>query len=184
MAKEEGMKTQNSGVYVSTNIRSYASMRDKKVVIGNVPYYGKIVDIIELNYSCQFSVMLFKCVWADTATSRGIKQDHLGLTSVNFSRLIHTGDQKDHEPYILASEAHFVYYVDNEVDKEWSVVVHVKPRDLHNMGEENAEAEVGFSIQSRLNISSAGDIGESQLTRDDDIKDPANNASESIDEVT
>ncbi|KAL4343249.1 hypothetical protein AHAS_Ahas11G0059500 [Arachis hypogaea] len=59
---------------------------------------------------------------ADTTTSRGIKQDHLGLTSVSFSHPIHTGDREDDEPYILASEAYLVYYVDDEVDKEWSVV--------------------------------------------------------------
>ncbi|KAL4316562.1 hypothetical protein AHAS_Ahas15G0297500 [Arachis hypogaea] len=84
-------------------------MRDNKVAVGSVPYYGKIVDIIELNYSCRFSVVLFKCVWADTTTSRGHKTDHLGLISVNFSRSIYNGDQEDHEPYILASEAHLVY---------------------------------------------------------------------------
>ncbi|XP_025675671.1 uncharacterized protein [Arachis hypogaea] len=182
MEKEEGMKTQNSGVYVSSNTRSYASMRDNKVAVGSVPYYGKIVDIIELNYSCRFSVVLFKCVWADTTTSRGLKQDHLGLTSVNFSRSIHTGDQEDHEPYILASEAHLVYYVDDEVDKAWSIVVHVKPRDLYDMGEENEVAEVGFSPQPGLNFSEAGDIGDLQLTRDDDVEDPADNADENIDD--
>ncbi|KAL4300228.1 hypothetical protein AHAS_Ahas17G0179900 [Arachis hypogaea] len=118
MAKDEGMKTQNSGVYVSSNTRSYASMRDQKVAVGSVQYYGKIVDIIELNYSCRFSVVLFKCIWVDTTTTREIKQDHLGLTSVTFSRSIHTGDREDDEPHILASEAHLVYYVDDEVDKE------------------------------------------------------------------
>ncbi|XP_016185884.1 uncharacterized protein LOC107627561 [Arachis ipaensis] len=183
MAKDEGMKTRNSGVYVSSNTRSYASMRDQKVAIDSVTYYGKIVDIIELNYSCRFSVVLFKCIWVDTTTTRGIKQDHLSLTSVNFSRSIHTGDREDDEPYILASEAHFVYYVDNEVDKEWSVVVHVKPRDLYDMGEENEEAKVGFSPQSGLNMSMTEDIGELQLTRDDDTEDPTDNISENIDDV-
>nr|XP_025638419.1 uncharacterized protein LOC112733613 [Arachis hypogaea] len=142
LTKENGMKTQNSGVYVSSNTRSYASMRDNRVAVGGVPYYGKIVDIIELNYSCSFTVVLFKCVWADTTTSRGIKQDHLGLTSVNFSRPIHTGNREEDEPYILASEAQLVYYVEDEVAKDWSVVVHVKPRDLYDMGEENEEVEV------------------------------------------
>ncbi|QHN91671.1 uncharacterized protein DS421_17g576920 [Arachis hypogaea] len=145
ITKEDGLKIQNSGVYVSSNTRSYASMRDNRVAVGSVPYYGKIMDIIKLNYSCHFTVVLFKCVWADTTTSRGIKQDHLGLTSVNFSRPIHTGDREEDEPYILVSEAQLVYYVDDEVAKEWSVVVHVKPRDLYDMGEENEEAKVGFS---------------------------------------
>ncbi|KAL4305712.1 hypothetical protein AHAS_Ahas16G0105700 [Arachis hypogaea] len=118
MTKKKGMKTQNSGVYVSSNTQSYASIRDQKVAVGSVSYYGKIVDIIELNYSCRFSVVLFKCVWADTATTRGIKQDHLGLTSVIFSHSIHTGNRENDESYILVSEAHLVYYVDDEVDKE------------------------------------------------------------------
>ncbi|QHO15077.1 uncharacterized protein DS421_10g291790 [Arachis hypogaea] len=115
ITKENGLKTQNSGVYVSSNTRSYASMRDNKVVIGGVSYYKKIIDIIELNYSCSFTVVLFKCVWADTTTIRGIKQDHLGLTSVNFSPPIHTGNREEDEPYILASKAQLVYYVDDEV---------------------------------------------------------------------
>ncbi|XP_016185161.1 uncharacterized protein LOC107626774 [Arachis ipaensis] len=163
--KKNRMKTQNSGVYVSSNTRSYASMHDNRVVVGGVPYYEKIVDIIELNYSCSFTVVLFKCVWADTTTSRDIKQDQLGLTSVNFSRPIHTGNREEDEPYILASEAQLVYYMDDEVAKELSVVVHVKPRDLYDMGEENEEVEVGFSPQPGLNMSAEGDIEDLLLTR-------------------
>ena len=81
----------------------------------------------------------------------------MGLTSVNFSRSIHTENRED-ESYILASEAQLVYYVDDEVAKEWSVVVHVKPQDFYDMGEENEEVEVGFSPQPRLNMSVEGDI--------------------------
>ncbi|RYR62947.1 hypothetical protein Ahy_A04g020706 [Arachis hypogaea] len=144
ITKEDGLKTQNSGVYVSSNTRSYASMRDNIVAVGSVPYYGNIVDIIELNYSCHFTVVLFKCIWANTTTSRGIKEDHLGLTNVNFARPIYTGDREDDEPYILASEAQLVYYVRDEVDQEWSVVVHVKPQDLYDMGGENEDVEAAF----------------------------------------
>ncbi|KAL4328577.1 hypothetical protein AHAS_Ahas13G0214000 [Arachis hypogaea] len=126
ITKKDGLKTHNSRVYVSFNTRNYVSMHDNRVAVGSVPYYKKIVDMIELNYSCHFIVVLFKCVWVDTTISRGIKQDHLGLTSINFSCSIHTGDREDDEPYILASEAHLVYYVDDEVVKKWSVVVHVK----------------------------------------------------------
>ncbi|QHO13700.1 uncharacterized protein DS421_15g517780 [Arachis hypogaea] len=183
ITKENGLKTQNSGVYVSSNTRSYASMRDNRVAVGGVPYYGKIVDIIELNYSCSFTEVLFKCVWADATTNRGIKQDHLGFTSVDFSRLIHTGNREEDEPYILVSEAQLVYYVDDEVAKEWSVMVHVKPRDLYDMGEENEEAEVGFSLQPGLNMSAECDIADLLLTREDDIEDLIENASENFDDV-
>ncbi|XP_016203600.1 uncharacterized protein LOC107644277 [Arachis ipaensis] len=183
ITKEDGLKTQNSGVYVSSNTRSYASMRDNRVAVGSVPYYEKIVDIIELNYSCHFTVVLFKCIWADTTTSRGIKEDHLGLISVNFARPIHTGDREEDEPYILASEAQLVYYVRDEVDQEWSVVVHVKPRDLYDMGGENEDVEAAFSPQPGLNMSAVGDISDLQLTRDDDIEDPVADDSDNIDYV-
>ncbi|XP_072071802.1 uncharacterized protein [Arachis hypogaea] len=141
--------------------------------------YNTVVPFVD----CHFTVVLFKCVWVDTTTSRDIKQDHLGLTSVNFSRSIHTGVREEDEPYILASEAQLVYYVDDEIVKEWSVVVHVKPRDLYDMGEDNEEAEVGFSPQLGLNMSAEGDIGDLQLVREDDIEDPTENASDNIDDV-
>ncbi|QHN85856.1 uncharacterized protein DS421_16g540970 [Arachis hypogaea] len=132
---------------------------------------------------CHFTVVLSKCIWVDTTTSRGIKQDHLCLTSVNFTRPIHTGDRKEDEPYILASEAHLVYYVHDEVDKDWSVVVYVKPRDLYDMGRENEEVEAAFSPQSGLNMLATGDIGDLRLTRHDDIKDPIDDVFDSIDDV-
>jgi len=54
---------------------------------------------------------------------------------VNFDRLIHIGDHEEHEPYILASQAQMVYYVDDVVNKWWSVIVHLKPRDFYEIGE-------------------------------------------------
>lgn len=57
----------------------------------------------------------------------------MNFNCVNFSRLIHTGDRKDDEPYIKASKANMVYYVDDETDEGWSVAIHLKPRDLFDM---------------------------------------------------
>ncbi|KAL4304963.1 hypothetical protein AHAS_Ahas16G0030800 [Arachis hypogaea] len=51
ISREEGMKTQNSGIYVTSYTRSYASKRDVNVAVGDVSYYGRLIDIIELNYS-------------------------------------------------------------------------------------------------------------------------------------
>ena len=44
-------------------------------------------------------------------------------------------DREDHAPYIEASQANMVYYVDYETDTEWSVAVHLKPRNSFEMGE-------------------------------------------------
>ena len=53
--------------------------------------------------------------------------------------MIHTGDCVDDVPYIEASQENMVYYVDDENDKEWSVVVHLKSRELFDMGEVDEE---------------------------------------------
>ena len=76
-------------------------------------------------------MILFKCLWANPS---GVKKDELGITSVNFSRLVHTGQSGDDEPYILASEAQQVYYIADEKRMGWYMVVHLKPRDLYDMG--------------------------------------------------
>ena len=108
--------TQNSGVFGT---------------YGGIPYYGRLVDIIEVNYRCIFPVILFKCLWTNPS---GVKKDVLGITSVNFSRLVHTIQSGDDEPYILASEAQQVYYIADEKRMGWHMVVHLKPRALYDMG--------------------------------------------------
>ncbi|KAE9605203.1 hypothetical protein Lal_00025205 [Lupinus albus] len=102
----------------------------------DLPYYGKLEDIIEINNYGQFRVILFKCRWANTTRERGYKKDNWNFNCVNFDRLIHNGDREEHEPYIEASQAQMVYYVDDVVNEGWSVAVHLKPRDLYDMGEE------------------------------------------------
>ena len=140
-AREQGLKTQNNGVFVTAGTTSFASSNDNNPSRGPVPYYGKLVDIVELNYSGRFLVTLFKCKWAETTTNRGMRKDDFKFVNINFSRLIHRGDSIDDEPYILASNAQLVYYVEDEMDKDWSVVVHLKPRDLYEMEEHNVDED-------------------------------------------
>ena len=108
LEREQGLKTQNSGVFCNFGTKSYASASDNRPIEGLVPYYGKLVDIIELNYYGRFFVTLFKCQWANTTNFRHIQKDALGFTLINFSDLIHKGDHDDDEPYIMASEAQMV----------------------------------------------------------------------------
>jgi hypothetical protein len=66
--------TQNSGVVLIAKTSGYASASDAKPVLDDVTYYGRIIDIIELNYSGNFSVVLFKYEWVDVLSGRGIKK--------------------------------------------------------------------------------------------------------------
>jgi len=160
------LKTQNSGVFGTFGTRSYESSIDNQMRFGVVPYYGRLVDIIKINYHGHVSVVLFKCMWANTASSRGIMTDDFGFTLVSFSHLIHTGDNDD-EPYIHVSEAQMVYYVEDELDKNWCIPVHLKPRDMYNMGEEDVDDfhESEPFEQQNLELSYPDEGGNIQLAR-------------------
>jgi len=121
---------------------SYASASDGRPVLGDVTYYGRIIDIIELNYFGKFSVVLFKCECVDVISKRGIKKDKYGYTLVNFSHLIHTGEKIDHEPYIFPNQADQVFYSDDKENPGWSVVTKMKPRDIYDTGCEQWEDDV------------------------------------------
>ncbi|KAH0704352.1 hypothetical protein KY285_018630 [Solanum tuberosum] len=133
--KEQGLKTQNSGIVMSAVTKRFSSGRGSIEQSSDDMYYGKLVDIIELNYYGKLKVVLFKCLWVDTTLNKGIKIDQFGITSVNFTRLIHTGVKETDEPFILASDARMVYYVDDPIDEDWCCVCHMKPRDIYDMGD-------------------------------------------------
>ncbi|XP_075665826.1 uncharacterized protein LOC142635575 [Castanea sativa] len=102
---EANRTTQNSGVSVATE--------------GGITYYGVLRDIIELNYSGSIKHVLFKCTWVDDQNRRGYKTDEFGFPMVNFTHSIHGGEEMVHEPYVLASQAIQVFYVEDKRDKDW-----------------------------------------------------------------
>ncbi|KAK5771036.1 hypothetical protein PVK06_047209 [Gossypium arboreum] len=53
---------------------------------------------------------------------------------VNFSRLIHTGQQLMDEPYVFSSQVKQVFYSKDPTDEGWYVVLRNTPRDLFDMG--------------------------------------------------
>ena len=74
--------------------------------------------------------MLFKCDWWDVTNhgGRGIKQDAYGFTCVNITRTLYTN-----EPFILASQAQQVFYVQDTIDSNWRVTIKIQPRDFYDM---------------------------------------------------
>lgn len=134
--------TQNSGVVLSAKTSSYTKSSDTNPILGDLTYYGRVIDIIELNYSGQFSVVLFKCEWVDVVSGKGVKKDKYGYSLVNFSHLIHTGEKVEHEPFIFPNQADQVYYVDDPMNPGWSVVRKNKPRDIYDIGEDEWAGDI------------------------------------------
>jgi len=47
---DEGLQTQNSEVFLTSNTSCVTSNNDENLRLSNLPYYGKLEDIIEINY--------------------------------------------------------------------------------------------------------------------------------------
>ncbi|XP_028074364.1 uncharacterized protein LOC114276753 [Camellia sinensis] len=173
-SREWRRKTQNSGVMVKAKTCSYASTRDMNLVEGEVAYYGYVTDIIELYYSYDRRYVLFMCDWIDN--NKGLKQDGFGFTLVNFNHLLYTKKQNSDEPFILASQAQQVFYVNDPIEADWDVVVKMKPRDLYevcgeqpiNDGEHHNEVEgfgdqgldaTSFACEEDINWVRQGEVG-------------------------
>ncbi|KAL3619447.1 hypothetical protein CASFOL_037017 [Castilleja foliolosa] len=106
---------QNSGVTLVASSFDYSSASNNNPSQSQMSYYGRIEEIWELDY-VEFKFGLFRCKWVDNR--RGVRHDDMGFTLVDFSRC---GYQND--PFILASQAEQVFYVEDCSDRKWSVVV-------------------------------------------------------------
>ncbi|CAA0839975.1 Unknown protein [Striga hermonthica] len=105
-ARDAKLKTQNSGVTLTALTSSFASTKDSNPSVDGVTYYGRINDIIEIDYWGSFSVVLFRCDWFKE------ENDSYGLTRVNFNNLCYEDD-----PFVLASQVHQVFFVQDATEQ-------------------------------------------------------------------
>ncbi|XP_077252318.1 uncharacterized protein LOC143891659 [Tasmannia lanceolata] len=147
--REQRRKTQNSGVIVTATTRSFSTASDQSPIAGDVNYYGVLTDIVEVDYYGHLKALMFKCDWFDVfSPDRGLKIDDFGFTIVNMSRHIY----KD-EPFIFASQAEQVFYVqERPINKDWHVVIKMKPRDLYDVHGENEEELVQAEVAGLQNL--------------------------------
>ncbi|KAH0669607.1 hypothetical protein KY285_023770 [Solanum tuberosum] len=70
-----------------------------------------------------------------------IEKDDYGFTLVNFNHLLYTRQQLSDEPFIFVSQAQQVVYVDHPMEKEWRIVVKLKPRGFYDLGDNTPTIE-------------------------------------------
>ncbi|XP_019255451.1 PREDICTED: uncharacterized protein LOC109234065 [Nicotiana attenuata] len=117
-------KTQNSGVTLGALTTSFASSKDKNPVDANLTYYGRIIDIVELDYG-HFKVLLFKCDWYE------VEHDIYSLTYVYFNKKCY-----QEEPFILADQAHQCFYVQDPYDQDKHYVMKTVTGDLFSISDQ------------------------------------------------
>lgn len=126
--------SQNSGISITATTMQVASAKDKHPVVSNLSFYGVISEIWMLDYFT-FKIPVFKCDWVDNGN--GIKVDELGFKSVDLCRVGHKS-----EPFILASQAKQVFYVQDQLDPKWSIVL-VTPQRVYNYGCDDDDYSAG-----------------------------------------
>jgi hypothetical protein len=109
LAYDVGKRTKNSSVCMPT--------------VDSKMYYGKLTDIIEVEYYDRTKYVMFKCDWANTTRDREYKVDEYNLMLVNFKNLVHKRMLITNELYVLTSQVDQVFYVENERDLNWACTV-------------------------------------------------------------
>ena len=139
---ERKRKTQNSGVTVNATTSSFASIRDENPILGEMSYYGILERIIELDYRAGRKIVLFDCDWV--SKGKRLKQDEDGFTLANFTNV-----KRHNEPFIIASQASQVFYVEDPIESGWHVVIMMNPRFKYKMEQ---EVDVDTYLQSETCI--------------------------------
>ncbi|PRQ23733.1 hypothetical protein RchiOBHm_Chr6g0264621 [Rosa chinensis] len=101
-----------------------SSAKDKNPVESDMTFYGIIEEIWEVDYH-EFKAPLFLCRWAEN--EKGIKQDEFGFTLVNLNRQGHKKDK-----FASAGQVKQVFYVEDPIDVDWSVVLTTPNRDYRD----------------------------------------------------
>ncbi|XP_042389540.1 uncharacterized protein LOC121981198 isoform X2 [Zingiber officinale] len=137
---ERKRKTQNCDVTVRATTSSYSSIRDHNLVLSELDYYGILQNVIELNYGGGRKVVLFECEWV--SKGKRLKLDEDGFVLANFKNV-----RRHNEPYILASQAMQVFYVEDPIDCDWHVIITTDARTKHKM---QPIADVDTYLQSNI----------------------------------
>jgi hypothetical protein len=113
-------RTQNSGMCILT--------------VDGDTYFGKLIEMIEVEYFDRTKYVMFKCKWADSTRDNGYKVDEYGLIFVNYKNLVHRGEIITNEPYVLTSQVDQVFYVEDERDRDWACTVKTKLGNVYDVG--------------------------------------------------
>ncbi|KAL6335783.1 hypothetical protein AAG906_039546 [Vitis piasezkii] len=123
--------TQNSGICVSGE-------HDGE----EIDFYGVLSNVVVLNYVLGYKVILFKCTWFDTnQKKKRIKHDY------NFTTIQVTSTWYDNDPFILATQAQQVFYLDDYKNgHNWKVVQKVNHRHMWDVPERDTNIEIDEEV--------------------------------------
>ncbi|KAM6552349.1 hypothetical protein CsatB_002157 [Cannabis sativa] len=152
-SRDKDRNTQNSGVSVAGT--------------EGFDYFGELQEILHLSFSGAYSVVLFRCKWFNTDPRKKKIIIENNITSINVSGVWYKDD-----PYILASQAKQVFFVDDLVrGRNWRVVHNVHHRqvweNILDASNETDDVDVVHDTNSS-NFTLSVDLGELNVQRTND----------------
>lgn len=151
--------SQNSGVYYEATAMCRSSAKDMAQVVELVSYYGRVLDIILLDYNV-FYVPIFRCQWA--VRGNGVKvEDGFTLVNLNQSQISFAKD-----PFILASQAKHIFYSRESDESSWYVFMRSPPRVYNDDNLQGGHMDVG-PLPSVVDMNQEDLADDSQNVRDD-----------------
>ena len=149
---------QNSGVTLVAQSMHISSAKDRNPIYANMSYFGVIERIWELDYT-KFFVSVFRCTWVDN--NNGVQIDESGFIRVNFSKL----GYKD-EPFILSSQAQQVFYVNDPVDMNWSIVLLSNKQNVNESDDQTREDNL---VEDDPFFGTSSSVFEASIPMEDDM---------------
>ena len=125
-------------------------------------FYGVIRSIWEVDYY-KFRVPVFHCDWVES--TRAVKVDELGFTLVKLNRLGHLND-----PFVLATHVKQIFYIEDPLDAEWSVVVRCPNIDYRGVDEDDEVDDIvveaqPFNIPAMPSVDTFDDVDENHHSK-------------------
>ncbi|XP_065858120.1 glyoxylate/hydroxypyruvate reductase HPR3-like isoform X2 [Euphorbia lathyris] len=130
-AQDVTRSVQNSGVFLVADDMQFASAKDKRPTTMDMNFYGRTNEVWEVDYY-HFRIPVFLCDWVESA--RGVKVDDLDFTLVKLDRIGHLNDL-----FVLATHVKQIFYIEDPLDPEWSVVVRCPDKYFKSDDEDEAD---------------------------------------------
>ncbi|XP_074323114.1 uncharacterized protein LOC141660053 [Apium graveolens] len=140
--RDDTRQVQCSGVCVHADTMLVQD-KDKNIEHISHTFYGVITSIWELDYN-HFRVPIFRCNWVDM--NKGVKIDDLRYTVVNLHKLGFLND-----PFLLGKHVKQVCYIDDPLEKFWSVVLKL-PNKFDDQSDDGNEGSVEIELENEVDV--------------------------------
>ncbi|XP_062112678.1 uncharacterized protein LOC133823844 [Humulus lupulus] len=154
---------------IVNGVRFIAHDRDKKRTTQNsgvsaagtegFNFYGTLEEVVILSFTGAYSVALFRCKWFNTNPRMKKTVIENNVTSINVN-----GEWYKDEPYILATQAKQVFYLDDLLrGRDWKVVEDVNHRQIWDIKDNSDEVNDVIDVvheTSSSNFLLTVDLGE------------------------